>query len=1428
MPKYRKKNGNHGGRRRGAGRPKSTDLTIQDLPESGQAQRKSPRRDLNEVFAVIQASKAEVAQRRAQHVRPFQLPAFPPAATPPESLRMAMDDNANWANGLSTLDAGTIYNNYSAEGLLFPGYTYLSELAQRPEYRILAETIPDDATRKWIKFEIAGTDDEVLDRKVEDAEDPKNADARREERVEEAGLSEKVKKIEEYLEMLHARERMYDLMVGDNLFGRMHLHFNFAKDGGLEPANVLKTSIGDGYDRVSRARVSPRTPLQNLKVIEPVWTYPMGYNAQNPLLEDFYNPQYWYVLGQELHTSRLMPFITRPVPDILKSSYAFGGLSMTQLAEPYVNIWLRTRQSVADLIHSFSVMILQTDMSTLMQPGGAADLLARMAMFNALRDNQGSFVVNKNTEDVKNVAAPISGLDHLQAQAQEHMASVGRLPLVKLTGISPSGLNASSEGEIRIYYDTVNSVQERKERPVINRIINFAQLSLWGEIDKRLTYIFEPLQEMSEKEKADLQKAKAERDQIYVSGGAVSAEEWRRAIINDPALPYADLNPEEVPEPPENTEGLGGEEDDNDAGSAKRKPPTKEGGQANDEDPFGFDVEWKESDHPRAPDGKFGSGGGATKKALSPKNLTKIGEKMGSNDGGTFKDSDSGKTFYIKKPASAAHVTNELLGAKLYQMAGGHTLDYHPVEGGKHVATELAKLDVNNVNKFTPAEKKKAQKDFAVQAWIGNWDAAGTGGDNKGILNGKPTALDFGGALEYRAQGEPKGAAFGNEVQELLTMLDSAKSPDNAKLYGSMTHQDQVDSATQVTDLTNDDIITQVKEAGGTATLAQKLIERKNFIAEVYGLPTDTSEWDDGKHPRNPDGTFAKGAEKPEPAKPAAASPEDDGDVKPGAYGGLWKASAEGTPAADYEHNVEHYMKAKSQIGIHYRRMMTKILKDADKYGLDDERKDEIKEKLIESLEATHENLLKKAVNTSDAHAANKLEDEAKKVKATIDKLAGGASAPKAAPKKKELDLSDLEEPGVNKENSEFAKKLIKQAENKEVDPAAESEEAIEKAMEDFLQSMETLNSAAGVSMPQMALGALNLAVHHDVPLEIAMEHMPKAQKAYINAQYGSAQNAIESENQKKENAKPKAEKDAAAKKIAFAEKFVENMASKDASYKTPLNLAKQKVKAAAQVGMSAADVMDHLTKEEGAALTGQYGSITEAYKKSAQYVTAEQQQVTQAAQAQTQAATIAKTKAPKTDAQKAAAIAAKEDIAAKVAKGNGHEIMKDVVGLNAANVYKQNASEKIASAGYSKYITADDAVPILAYTASYYQDLNAQIRQGVMQKDQYLFMKSLNKSLSMLPPYTEKTYRKASLTKAQFDAYQAGNIIEERSFTSTAKTTGVWSGNYHYEIIGKSGRDISKLSVQGTSEQEVLFPAGSRFIVERVEGNKIVMHEVD
>lgn len=59
--------------------------------------------------------------------------------------------------------------------------------------------------------------------------------------------------------------------------------------------------------------------------------------------------------------------MSHDVLDILKPTYNFGGLSLAQMTKPYVDNWLRTRQSVSDQINAFSVVALSTNMVSYQQ-----------------------------------------------------------------------------------------------------------------------------------------------------------------------------------------------------------------------------------------------------------------------------------------------------------------------------------------------------------------------------------------------------------------------------------------------------------------------------------------------------------------------------------------------------------------------------------------------------------------------------------------------------------------------------------------------------------------------------------------------------------------------------------------------------------------------------------------------------------------------------------------------------------------------------------------------------------------------------------------------------------------------------------------------------------------------------------------------------
>jgi len=440
----------------------------------------------------------------------FRVANYPPGVVPAGAATMAQDDAMGSALSWAQSSIGGLYS----DGQTFLGYPELALLAQQPEYRRISEIIAMEMTRKWVKIITAGEEDKTP----------------------------KITALEAAMKRFDVQDCFKQLAEQDGLFGRSHLYLD---SGHTDDRDELKMDIGNGRSEASRAKIG-RGFLRRLRVIEAVWCYPSSYNSIDPLKGDWYNPSSWFVMGKEIHASRLLTFIGRDVPDILKPAYSFGGLSLTQMAKPYVDNWIRTRQSTADIVNAYSVFVLKTNMSeTLAMDEGALE--RRADVFNNLRNNRGLWILDNEREDFANVSAPLGTLDKLEAQSQEHMAAVCGIPVVKLLGITPSGLNTSTDGEMEAFYTWINAQQESLFRKPLTRLLNIMQLSEFGEVDPDITFEFEPLKQLDEKTQADVRKVEAETGDVLIRSGAISRIEERQRIAADESSPYASLDVSDVP-----------------------------------------------------------------------------------------------------------------------------------------------------------------------------------------------------------------------------------------------------------------------------------------------------------------------------------------------------------------------------------------------------------------------------------------------------------------------------------------------------------------------------------------------------------------------------------------------------------------------------------------------------------------------------------------------------------------------------------------------------------------------------------------------------------------------------------------------------------------------------------------------------------------
>ena len=471
---------------------------------------------LQRLTAVLEAMGGSTPRHsdRKMHTS-LKMPHAWPGVIPKNETPMAMDEGMSMLGAISSFGEAYEWGGYG-----FMGYALLAELMQVPEYRRPCEILANEMTRKWVKLISIANEDKT--QTLKDLEDDMKT-----------------------FEVQDLFRRAFEL---DNEFGRGQIYIDLL---GVEPNEMteanrleLKTPL-----LVTTAKIA-KGSLKGLLLIEPMWTYPNLYNAISPLSKNFYKPQTWYVMGVEVHTTRLLTFVSRPVADMLKPSYMFGGQSLIQLMKQCVENWLRTRQSVGDIVNNFSTPVLGTDMDVLTTMAGAQALMKRADVYNMMRDNQGLFVISKANEEFSNVSVPLGSLDKLQAQSQEHMAAIAGIPLVKYFGITPSGLNASSDGEIRVFYDTIESLQKREGTPALKLVLDILQLNRYGKIDPDIGHVWQPLWSLDEVAQAGIRKTDCDTDVAYAGLGVIGTNEIRQTRAAAEGSRYAAIDVDEMPAQP--------------------------------------------------------------------------------------------------------------------------------------------------------------------------------------------------------------------------------------------------------------------------------------------------------------------------------------------------------------------------------------------------------------------------------------------------------------------------------------------------------------------------------------------------------------------------------------------------------------------------------------------------------------------------------------------------------------------------------------------------------------------------------------------------------------------------------------------------------------------------------------------------------------
>lgn len=207
---------------------------------------------------------------------------------------------------------------------------------------------------------------------------------------------------------------------------------------------------------------------------------------------------------------------------------------------------------------------------------GEEKVMKRMDIINMAKSIINGVVLDAdNGEEYTRDALQFSGMNGVADTFMIFLSGVSGIPVTRLFGRSPAGLDASGESDMKIYYDMISAYQKTMLTPFLKRLVFFIdkyKKAVWLEEHESVTknarngkntgeakkirpvtetdidIKWNPLYQMTEKERAEAYKTNAEADTKYLESGILSREEIRVARFLGGYNAYVTVETADIPE----------------------------------------------------------------------------------------------------------------------------------------------------------------------------------------------------------------------------------------------------------------------------------------------------------------------------------------------------------------------------------------------------------------------------------------------------------------------------------------------------------------------------------------------------------------------------------------------------------------------------------------------------------------------------------------------------------------------------------------------------------------------------------------------------------------------------------------------------------------------------------------------------------------
>lgn len=342
--------------------------------------------------------------------------------------------------------------------------------------------------------------------------------------------SEIIDRIKEIDEDMNVLTHCANLTKFTNVFGIRVVIFDVDYD---DPSAYEKPFNIDGVKKGS---------YKGMRQVDPYWTAPQLNTeaASDPTNLRFYKPTWWVIGGRKYHWTHLHVAMGPEVADILKPSYYYGGVPLTQRIYERVYAAERTANEAPLLAMSKRTTAIHVDLKKM--AANQQSFQDRLGEWVDMRDNYAVKILGLE-ESMEESDTSLSDFDSVIMNQFQLVASISETPATKLLETSPKGFNATGEFEEKSYHERLETVQSSQYNPLL---AHHYELMVKSEgWDFRVEVAWNPVDAKTAEAQAEINDKKSTTGERLINAGVISPDEERKRIIRDKNSGYTGLIDEE-------------------------------------------------------------------------------------------------------------------------------------------------------------------------------------------------------------------------------------------------------------------------------------------------------------------------------------------------------------------------------------------------------------------------------------------------------------------------------------------------------------------------------------------------------------------------------------------------------------------------------------------------------------------------------------------------------------------------------------------------------------------------------------------------------------------------------------------------------------------------------------------------------------------